>query len=145
MSKLLEELPANSIVVAESPQATIFELHIRAVLNEETRRQISINTKNALKAARARGVKLGAPSHSIKKAQLAGGEALKAKAEQFALDMIDVMQIIKDRNHRFDANKYADDLNLLGIKAFKGGKWNKGNVYRLMNKIHQLREDINLW
>jgi DNA invertase Pin-like site-specific DNA recombinase len=145
MSKLLEELPANSIVVAESPQATIFELHIRAVLNEETRRQISINTKNALKAARARGVKLGAPSHSIKKAQLAGGEALKAKAEQFALDMIDVMQIIKDRNHRFDAIKYAEDLNLLGIKAFKGGKWNKGNVYRLMNKIHQLREDINLW
>jgi DNA invertase Pin-like site-specific DNA recombinase len=145
MSKLLEELPPNSIVVAESPQATIFELHIRAVLNEETRRQISINTKNALKAARARGIRLGAPSHSIKQAQLAGGKALKVKAEQFALNMIDAVQIIKDRNDRFDAEKYADDLNLLGIKTFKGGKWNKGSVYRLMNNIHKLREDINLW
>lgn len=145
MSKLLEELPANSIVVAESPQATIFELHIRAVLNEETRRQISINTKNALKAARARGVRLGAPQENIKEISLAGGMALKKKTEEFAINMIDVMQIIKDRNHRFNAQQYADDLNALNIKTYKGGKWSKGSVYRLMNTIHKLREDINLW
>jgi DNA invertase Pin-like site-specific DNA recombinase len=47
--------------VAETPKASVFELHIRAVLNEETRRQISSNTKHALAAAKARGVILGAP------------------------------------------------------------------------------------
>jgi len=145
MSKLLEELPPNSIVVAESPQASIFELHIRAVLNEETRRQISINTKNALQAAKARGVKLGAPPAHIKAISKAGGDATRRKAAEFTLGMVDVIQIIKGRNKRFDADKYADDLNALGILTYQRKKWNKGSVYRLMNNIHKLREDINLW
>lgn len=145
MSKLLEELPPNSIVVAESPQASIFELHIRAVLNEETRRQISINTKNALQAAKARGVKLGAPSEHIKKISKVGGAATRAKAEEFAIGLIDVITIIKGNNKRFNAEKYADDLNSLGILTYQRKKWSKGSVYRLMNNIHKLREDINLW
>lgn len=145
MSKLLEELPPNSIVVAESPQASIFELHIRAVLNEETRRQISINTKNALQAAKARGVKLGAPPQDMKRIAMAGGHATRRKAEEFALGLIEVIQIIKDRNRRFDADQYANDLNALGILTYQRKKWSKGSVYRLMNNIHKLREDINLW
>jgi len=145
MSKLLEELPPNSIVVAESPQASIFELHIRAVLNEETRRQISINTKNALQAAKARGVKLGAPPQDMKRIATAGGQATRRKAEEFALGLIEVIQIIKDRNRRFDADQYANDLNALGILTYQRKKWSKGSVYRLMNNIHKLREDINLW
>ena len=46
MSSLLEK--KVPLTIAETPEASIFELHIRAVLNEETRRQISINTRNAL-------------------------------------------------------------------------------------------------
>jgi DNA invertase Pin-like site-specific DNA recombinase len=145
MSKLLEELPPNSIVVAESPQASIFELHIRAVLNEETRRQISINTKNALQAAKARGVKLGAPPKDIKRISQSGGDATRRKAAEFAIGMIDVIQIIKARNDRFDPEKYAEDLNALGILTYQRKKWNRGSVYRLMCNIHKLREDINLW
>lgn len=145
MSKLLEELPANSIVVAESPQASIFELHIRAVLNEETRRQISVNTKNALQAAKARGIKLGAPPKDIKRISMAGGDATRRKSEQFSLGMIDVLTMVKSKNTRFDAVKYAEDLNQLNIKTYQGKAWSKGSVYRLMNNIHKLREDINLW
>jgi len=145
MSRLLEELPANSIVVAESPQATIFELHIRAVLNEETRRQISINTKNALQDAKARGVRLGAPPENIKAISMAGGMALKKKTDAFALGMVDVITILKDRNGRFDAQKYADDLNMLNVKTYKSKAWNKGSVYHLMVNIHKLNKDINLW
>ena len=43
----------DRLIVAETPKASVFELHIRAVLNEETRRQISSNTKHALAAAKA--------------------------------------------------------------------------------------------
>jgi DNA invertase Pin-like site-specific DNA recombinase len=145
MSKLLEELPPNSIVVAESPQASIFELHIRAVLNEETRRQISINTKNALQAAKARGIKLGAPCKDIKRISQAGGDATRRKAAEFSLGMIDVIQIVKGRNQCFDAQKYAEDLNALGILTYRRKKWTQGSVYRLMNNIHKLNKDINLW
>jgi DNA invertase Pin-like site-specific DNA recombinase len=145
MSKLLEELPPNSIVVAESPQASIFELHIRAVLNEETRRQISINTKNALQAAKARGIKLGAPSKDIKRISQSGGDATRRKAAEFSLGMVEVIQIIKGRNHCFDAEKYAEDLNALGILTYQRKKWSKGSVYRLMNNIHKLNKDINIW
>lgn len=145
MSKLLEELPPNSIVVAESPQASIFELHIRAVLNEETRRQISINTKNALQAAKARGIKLGAPPKDIKRISQSGGDATRRKAAEFSLGMAEVIQIVKGRNQCFDAEKYAEDLNALGILTYQRKKWSKGSVYRLMNNIHKLNKDINIW
>ena len=57
----------------------------------------------------------------------------------------DVIQIIKARNDRFDPEKYAEDLNALGILTYQRKKWNRGSVYRLMCNIHKLREDINLW
>ena len=73
MSSLLEK--KVPLTIAETPEASIFELHIRAVLNEETRRQISINTRNALMAAKARGVKLGAPREMMRVIAVKGGQA----------------------------------------------------------------------
>ena len=76
---------------------------------------------------------------------MAGGMALKKKTDAFALGMIDVITILKDRNGRFDAQKYADDLNMLNVKTYKSKAWNKGSVYHLMVNIHKLNKDINLW
>lgn len=48
-----------SLVVAEMPHATEFQLHIFAALAQEERRLISERTKAALAQAKKRGVKLG--------------------------------------------------------------------------------------
>jgi DNA invertase Pin-like site-specific DNA recombinase len=48
-----------SLVVAEMPHATEFQLHIFAALAQEERRLISERTKAALAQAKKRGVRLG--------------------------------------------------------------------------------------
>jgi DNA invertase Pin-like site-specific DNA recombinase len=45
--------------VAAMPQSDNFQLRILAVLNQQEREQISRRTKEALHAAKARGVRLG--------------------------------------------------------------------------------------
>ncbi len=48
-------------VAADMPHASKFEIHIRAALAEEERERISIRTKEALAAAKARDQTLGYP------------------------------------------------------------------------------------
>ena len=51
--------------VASMPDADNFQLGIYALLNQQEREQISTRTKAALKAAKARGVKLGNPKNLV--------------------------------------------------------------------------------
>lgn len=55
----------HKVRVADCPNASVFELHLRAVLAQEERRLISERTRSALAAAKARGQKLGSarPGH----------------------------------------------------------------------------------
>jgi DNA invertase Pin-like site-specific DNA recombinase len=69
-----------SLVVAEMPHATEFQLHIFAALAQEERRLISERTKAALAQAKKRGVILG--KHGKVLADLRKSEA-NNKAEQF--------------------------------------------------------------
>jgi len=47
------------IIVVDNPHANRFTIHILAAVAEEHRRTISVNTKGALQAAKAKGIKLG--------------------------------------------------------------------------------------
>lgn len=131
MSSLLEKkIP---IVIAETPTASIFELHIRAVLNEETRRQISLNTRNALMAAKARGVTLGAPRDQMQRISVLGGEGLAEKAREYAIEIRPMVDLAIANCGKPSCRNIAKKLNELGVKTFKGGTWTHPNVSYYLN------------
>ena len=133
MSSLLEK--KVPLTIAETPEASIFELHIRAVLNEETRRQISINTRNALMAAKARGVRLGAPAHILLEAAYEGGRAQAKIKIAYALKIKPMFDLAMENCGRATCRNIAMKLNELGVKTYSGSTWTAPNVSYYLNHI----------
>lgn len=133
MSSLLEK--KVPLTIAETPEASIFELHIRAVLNEETRRQISINTRNALMAAKARGVRLGAPAHILLEAAYEGGRAQAKVKIAYALKIKPMFDLAMENCGRATCRNIAKKLNELGVKTYSGSTWTAPNVSYYLNHI----------
>jgi DNA invertase Pin-like site-specific DNA recombinase len=78
-------------LVAElGPDVDPFVLHLYAALAEKERALISQRTRAALKAAKARGVRLGNPQ--IAKAQAVGNARVKAEADRFAANVLPVIR-----------------------------------------------------
>jgi DNA invertase Pin-like site-specific DNA recombinase len=133
MSSLLEE--KVPLTIAESPEASIFELHIRAVLNEETRRQISTNTRNALMAAKARGVRLGAPAGVLQEAAYEGGRAQAKIKIAYALKIKPMFDLARANCGKPSCRNIAKKLNELGVKTYSGSTWTAPNVSYYLNHI----------
>jgi DNA invertase Pin-like site-specific DNA recombinase len=139
MSSLLEK--KVRLTIAETPNASIFELHIRAVLNEETRRQISINTRNALMAAKARGIKLGAPREALMQASIRGGYASADIKIEFAMSIKPMVDLAIANCGKPSCRNIATKLNELGVKTFLGHTWTAPNVsYYLTNYKKRVSE-----
>ena len=139
MSSLLEK--KVRLTIAETPNASIFELHIRAVLNEETRRQISINTRNALMAAKARGIKLGAPREALMPASIRGGFASADIKIEFAMSIKHMFDLAISNCGKPSCRNIATKLNQLGVKTFLGHTWTAPNVsYYLTNYKKKVSE-----
>jgi len=131
MSSLLEK--KVPLTIAETPEASIFELHIRAVLNEETRRQISINTRNALMAAKARGVKLGAPRDALLEASKRGGSTSRDIKIEFAMSIKPMIDLAIANCGKPSCRNIAKKLNDLGVKTYTGHTWTAPNVSYYLN------------
>ena len=141
MSSLLEK--KVPLTIAETPNASIFELHIRAVLNEETRRQISINTRNALMAAKARGIKLGAPKEALKEASKRGGLASADIKTEFAMNIKPMMDLAIANCGKPSCQNIASKLNELGVKTFWGHTWTAPNVSYYLNNYKKRVSEYN--
>jgi DNA invertase Pin-like site-specific DNA recombinase len=99
-----------------------FMLHLYAALAEKERRMISQRTKEALAAAKARGVKLGNPT-------LAANNAAAAAARAEALrETLTPMVGMSSR-------AIAQRLTEMGVKAPRGGGWSRQSVIRVMLRL----------
>ncbi len=67
-------------VAVDMPDANRLTVHIIAALAEHEARLISVRTKDALGAAKRRGVRLGTPQNLTRHAQFDGANAMRAKA-----------------------------------------------------------------
>jgi len=112
-------------MVAElGPNVDPFMLHIYAAVAEKERAMIAQRTKDALAAAKARGVKLGNPDQA---------RVEKEAAQAFAESLRDIVEPIACRSLR----QIAAHLNERAIATPEGGKWGAGNVGRLINRLKE--------
>ena len=91
-----------------------FMLHIYAALAEKERRLISQRTKAALKAAKARGVRLGNPQ--LAEAQSVGAARVRAQADRFAAAVLPVIREAQSAGAT-SLRAIADVLNARGVRT----------------------------
>lgn len=108
-----------------------FMIHIYAALAEKERRLISQRTTAALKAAKARGVRLGNPQ--IAKAQAAGAARVKIEADRFAANVLPLIREAK-RAGASSLRAIADVLNARGVRTARGGKWAATQIRDILHR-----------
>lgn len=129
-------------VVAEMPDATELTIHIYAALAQHERKLIGQRTKQALEAAKERGVQLGNPC--LRRGEQIPGsgdteqanEARIAKADDFAQAVSAVIEEIKTQGAA-SLRQIACKLNDEGYKTAKGGVWHATSVARILKRVHQ--------
>ena len=100
-----------------------FMLHLYAALAEKERALISRRTKDALAAAKARGVRLG---------------GLRAKGLQFqreAAERAERLRAVFGELAELSARKAAQELNRRNVPAPAGGKWFAPQVLRVRQRL----------
>jgi DNA invertase Pin-like site-specific DNA recombinase len=121
-----------SFVACDLPEANQLTIHIMAAFAEHEARRISERTRDALAAAKARGVVLGAT----------GPENLKTcndqrhrKAREFRERLHPVLNGMVAQG--LSRRGMVVQLNALGVKALLGGEWSLGQVQRMFTYISE--------
>jgi DNA invertase Pin-like site-specific DNA recombinase len=107
-------------VAVDNPHANKLTVHILAAVAEHEREMISERTKAALKAAKARGKRLGNPR--LSEAAALGSAAGKAAADQRATNLLPVIREIQAAGTT-SANAIAAKLNERRVPTARGGRW----------------------
>ncbi len=126
ISSLMES--GVDFIAADNPNANRLTVHILAAVAEDEARRISERTKAALKAAKARGVRLGGdrgyrpegrPERALK--------TLIENANEFALSIKPIIGNIRE-NGQNSFREIAIELNKRGIKSARNGQWHASSV-----------------
>jgi DNA invertase Pin-like site-specific DNA recombinase len=120
-------------VVAElGADADPFMLHLYAALAEKERSLISHRTRDALKAAKARGVVLGNPNlDDVRQRAVA---SVRAEADRFAANVAPIIREIQlggATSHR----AVARALNARGVATARGGEWTAVQVGSIIRRV----------
>ena len=113
-------------LVAElGPDVDPFVLHLFAALAEKERALISTRTRQALAAAKARGVTLGNPKlHAARKSAL---KAVTAEADRFAANVLPIIREAQKAGAT-SLREIAAALNARGVATARGGQWHAKSV-----------------
>lgn len=117
---------------ADMPNADKFMLHVYAAMAEEEGRRISERTKQALQAAKKRGVKLG-----LSCKRLAAKKILDADNHSKSIGPL--IQELKTEG--MSVRKIVERLNSDNIASYSGGKWHPTTVQRSWRRFVELKLD----
>src|SRR4051812_16897510 len=109
-----------------------FLLHLYAALAEKERSLISKRTKEALAAAKARGVRLGNPTN-LDAAGRRSVEVRKGKADRFAANVLPVIDELRRQGVR-TSRALAAALNARGVRTSRGAEWTSAAVLRVLDR-----------
>lgn len=129
-------------IAADMPEANELTVHILAAVAQAERKAISTRTKEALRAAKARGVKLGNPNGAapLRKAGKGNAAAVAARAASVDAKSRELAGEIA-RLHKDGAvslRQIADGLNRERIEAPRGGEWHASGVRRVLKRLESL-------
>ena len=109
-----------------------FMLHIYAALAEKERSLIAQRTRDALKAAKARGVVLGNPNlDDVRDRAVA---SLKASADRFASNVAPIIREIQSSGVA-SRRGIARSLNARGVATARGGEWTAVQVGSILQRV----------
>ena len=122
-------------VAVDNPHANELTVHLLAVMAEHEAKQISERTKAALKAAKARGVKLGASNpliaaKGVPALQKARGGQIQ-RADKRAAEILPIIDGIRAVGIT-TLDGIADALNKRGVATARGGQWYPSTVRRIL-------------
>jgi len=145
-------------VAADMPNANRLTVGIMAMVAEEERRMISQRTKDALAAAKKRGVELGGQRRKIigkdakgnnlygdlvvgtAKACRAAREKRQALADAKASDLAPIIKQLQESG-KTSLRAIAAGLNEAGIPTARGGEWSSPQVMRILERLDPFREE----
>jgi len=119
-------------IAVDMPEANRLTIHILAAVAEHEREAISSRTKDALAAAKARGVKLGNPR--LDDVRPAAAKSLKVGADKFATNVAPIIRDIQGAGIT-TLRGVADALNKRGIKTRRGRQWNASQVKNVIDRV----------
>jgi DNA invertase Pin-like site-specific DNA recombinase len=113
-------------VAADNPNANRLMVHVMAAFAEHEREQIGRRTKEALAAAKARGIKLG--RHFAERL----APAYRAEAMARARQLAPVLSEMKKAG--LSARQMATELTARGVPTPNGGRWHGQTVIRMLDR-----------
>ena len=125
--------------VAEMPDAEELMLHIYAAFAEEERRKIASRTRDALKAAKARSVRLGNPTN-LDAARETAARARRVQGQQsaeLARPHIEALRAAGVKTLR----GLADALNARQVPPPAAGRWHPASVQRMVTRLAEVPSD----
>ena len=120
-------------VAVDMPDANRLTVHIIAALAEHEARLISVRTKEALGAAKRRGVRLGNPTNLTREAQLTGARAMREKAIRETGQAAALARVLHEGGKSL--RETARQLNEAGHTTRTGKPWGPVQVARLLERI----------
>ena len=116
-------------VAVDNPHANRLMLHLLAAFAEHEREQISTRTKEALKAAKKRGVVLGKHGTKVLSKQN------KQSADEFAESMQPIVQHLKKEGFT-TFRQLTDELNNRSIPTYReNSQWHLDTVYNIVKRF----------
>ncbi|QDM41447.1 recombinase family protein [Altererythrobacter sp. TH136] len=126
-------------VAADMPEACETTVGILSVIARAERKAISRRTREALAAAKARGIRLGNPNgaEALRRAGKGNGAALEAVRAGAASRAADYAPIVADiqASGATSLPAIAQELNERGIVTPRGGRWHPSSVRNLLARL----------
>jgi DNA invertase Pin-like site-specific DNA recombinase len=119
-------------VAVDNPHANKLTVHILAAVAQHEREMIAQRTKDALQAAKARGVALGNPRLADVRSRAVA--SLKADADRFAKNVAPIIREIQSTGVASQRG-IARSLNSRGIATARGGEWTAVQVGSILQRV----------
>lgn len=128
-------------VAADMPDANDLTVGIMALVAQQEREAISRRTREALRAAKVRGTKLGNPNGATAlrradRGNQAALEAIQRQADEHARNLAPVVAALQAEGHT-SLGGMAEELNQRGMLTPRGGRWHKTSVKNLLARLAQ--------